>query len=67
MNCPYCNKQINTLTGLQEIEKFRKHLVKCKKYPNRVILPRNEFGDPSVNLTIVSITEALEIRAACGQ
>lgn len=33
MNCPYCNKDIYALTGFQELQKYQKHLRKCKKRP----------------------------------
>jgi len=39
MDCPYCNKVINALTGLQEIQKFQKHLQTCKKHPDRKDCP----------------------------
>lgn len=52
MNCPHCNKKINAFTGLQEIQKFQKHLSKCKKAPH------NEK---------VTFEEALEQRAKSGQ
>lgn len=71
MNCPYCNKQIDAFTGLQELNKFQSHLVKCKKYPNRKVLPAfvDEEGslNKEVNLTCVSQMEALNIRAESGQ
>ena len=71
MNCPYCNKQIEAMTGLQELNKFQSHLIKCKKYPKRHVIPArvNEDGflEKAVNLTCVSQMEALNIRAESGQ
>ena len=69
MNCPYCNKLISAFTGLQEVQKFRSHLVNCKKYPNRKVVLNNEpfAKKKTINLTCVSLNEALEIRAASGQ
>ena len=71
MKCPYCDKAIDAMTGLQELKKFQTHLIKCKKYPKRHVLParRDEDGfmEKAVNLTCVSLTDALEIRAESGQ
>lgn len=71
MNCPYCKKEIYAMTGLQELNKFQAHLVNCKKYPKRHVIPVrvNEGGflERAVNLTCVSQTEALEIRHDSGQ
>ena len=71
MNCPYCNKEVYGLTGLQELQKFNKHLRKCKKYPDRVVIPASidESGQlqKPVNATSVSLLDALEIRANSGQ
>ena len=65
MDCPYCSKEINAWTGLQEVQKFQKHLIKCKKNPHRRV-----YKSDSVETTIVahaSLEDALEIRAASGQ
>ncbi len=70
MNCPYCKKYIYALTGLQELQKFQKHLINCKKNPNRKIVNNSdypEFGPKTINLTSCSIKEALNIRAESGQ
>jgi len=59
------------MTGFQELNKFQSHLVKCKKYPNRKVLPafvdEDGFLNRPVNLTRVSQMEALNIRAESGQ
>lgn len=67
MNCPYCNKQINAMTGFQEVVKFKNHLIKCKKYSDRKEVPNNDFGDRKINITCVSLSNALEIRANSNQ
>ena len=62
MNCPYCKRKINGFTGLQEVQKFQKHLNKCKKNPKRLL---NNMG---YNKTVyTSLEEALTIRAESGQ
>ena len=33
MNCQFCGKDIYGMTGLQEIQKYQKHLRKCRKNP----------------------------------
>jgi hypothetical protein len=71
MNCPYCKKEINAMTGFQELNKFQNHLHSCKKYPKRNVTPAfvDEDGilQKPVNLTYVSQMEALNIRAESGQ
>lgn len=71
MQCPYCNKSIEAMTGFQELNKFQSHLNSCKKYPKRNILPafvdEHGFLNKAVNLTRVSQLEALNIRAESGQ
>lgn len=68
MNCPHCDKQINGMTGLQELQKFHKHLHKCKKNPNRVVM-KVEAENGSTKLTIgrQTMMDALNIRADSGQ
>lgn len=34
MECPHCKKDIYGMTGLQELQKFQKHLRSCRKNPN---------------------------------
>lgn len=66
MNCPYCQKTINAFTGLQELQKFEKHLRRCRKNPNNIVLSDG-------HKTVVTPTrpqdmnDALDIRAASGQ
>ena len=67
MNCPHCNKVIYGMTGLQELNKFRAHLRRCKKYQTGDLYERDgriraDAGDrPSDLMT------ALEQRAESGQ
>lgn len=58
MNCPYCNKVINAMTGLQELDKFQKHLKKCKKY----VKVDGGYFAPHENME-----QALEVRHESGQ
>jgi hypothetical protein len=69
MNCPYCNKSIEAITGFQEVKKFQDHLPKCKKNPNRVVKTLvDEYGQlKEINCTTSSLKEALNIRAESGQ
>lgn len=53
------------MTGLQEIQKFQKHLIKCKKNPNRKTVKRGY--DETTIVTNVSMADALRIRAESGQ
>lgn len=65
MNCPYCNKRIEGITGLQEVTKFQKHLSSCKKNPNRnqlVVMP-----DGAIKVSLPTLLEALKIRSESGQ
>jgi hypothetical protein len=64
MNCPYCNKEINGLTGLQELQKFQKHLRTCKKKDKPVIAPNGSLVDACESTDMLS---ALNIRANSGQ
>jgi hypothetical protein len=66
MNCPYCHKIINAWTGLQELQKFQKHLRRCRKNPGNVVL---SDGHKTVVTPVEDqgLREALEIRAASGQ
>ena len=67
MNCPYCNRDIYGMTGLQELQKFQKHLRKCKKY--RLVTERGGDGR-KVTKEVDKPTDmmtALEIRAGSGQ
>lgn len=65
LNCPFCNKEVYGITGLQEVKKFQKHLRTCRKNPNRFV--SNHDG---IEVTIVaksSLSDALAIRAESGQ
>ena len=66
MNCPFCKREIYAMTGLQEIQKFEKHLVKCKKNPKRKTIVTEE-GNIEVFVPYTHMMEALEIRANSGQ
>jgi hypothetical protein len=64
MNCPHCGKAIHAFTGLQELQKFQKHLNKCRKNPDNHITD----GRTSVPLgKRYSLTDALNVRAKSGQ
>lgn len=66
MECPFCKKEIYGLTGLQELQKFQKHLDKCKKNPKRqsVVTPA---GDIKPHTPRTDMNEALQIRHDSGQ
>lgn len=66
MNCPYCNKRIHGFTGLQEIQKFNKHLARCRKNPNNITITdgRKTVVTPKQHQTI---NDALTIRHESGQ
>ncbi len=66
MNCPYCNRRIEAMTGLQELQKFQKHLNKCKKSPHSQIVV-DEDGDFKIKENAVDMGKALEIRHNSGQ
>ena len=66
MNCPYCNKLVHGMTGLQEIQKFQKHLKTCKKNPTRHSYMDAEGKIKYINNT-VDMIDALNIRANSGQ
>lgn len=66
MKCPHCNKEMYGMTGLQELQKFHKHLPKCRKNPanENVITPDGSIEKREDNSTMY---DALEQRAASGQ
>lgn len=66
MNCPYCNRRIDAFTGLQELQKFERHLGKCRKNPNNMVL---SDGKKTVIAAkrCQNLNDALEIRAESGQ
>lgn len=66
MNCPYCNRHVFGMTGLQEAQKFAKHLATCRKNPNNIVL---SDGNHSAVQPVrrQNLLDALEIRAESGQ
>lgn len=66
MNCPFCNKQINAMTGLQELQKFTKHLRTCKKNPSIQVLatPKGDIIEMRKKPTLF---DSLNIRHDSGQ
>lgn len=66
MNCPYCTKTVYGFTGLQEAKAFEKHLRRCRKNPNNIVMTdgRRTVVTPKCPQTL---TDALEIRANDGQ
>lgn len=70
MNCPFCKRKINGMTGLKEIVKFQKHLVNCKENPKRKMVVNNEYGEGKLFINVTpfpSMEEALKIRNDSGQ
>lgn len=78
MNCPYCNKRIDAFTGLQELQKFEKHLRKCRKNPANAKVPviaavpdNPTTAQAALVVRTVrrkqTMADALEIRAESGQ
>jgi hypothetical protein len=69
MNCPYCQRHIYGLTGLIELQKFEKHLRRCRKNPANKVL--RVGGDHKGKTIVISgkqdIRDALQIRADSGQ
>lgn len=66
MECPFCKKEIYAMTGLQEIQKFEKHLKTCRKNPKRKVVV-TESGDLAIEVRPTGMLEALQIRADSGQ
>lgn len=66
MKCPYCEREIFGMTGLQELQKFHKHLPKCKKNPNNKTLVNTE-GELVKVTDKSTITDALKLRHESGQ
>lgn len=66
MNCPFCQKRIFGMTGLQEAQAFRKHLPKCRKNPNNVSL-----SDGKRRVTVADreyhLMDAVKLRSESGQ
>lgn len=64
MNCPYCEKRVHGFTGLQEAQKFQKHLNKCRKNPANHI----SDGVETVRLgKTFTLMDALNVRSKSGQ
>lgn len=66
MECPYCKKDIFGFTGLQELQKFHKHLPKCSKNPERIPVVTVD-GKLAKKKVYPSMMDALELRAKSGQ
>lgn len=66
MNCHYCAKNVFGWTGLQELQAFNKHLLKCRKNPNNIVL---SDGRKTAITPIKQqhIGDALNIRHESGQ
>lgn len=66
MNCPHCNKIIDAMTGFQEASKFQKHLGKCRKNPNNIVL---SYGNNKVTVSLKeeSLFDALKLRSDSNQ
>jgi 2-C-methyl-D-erythritol 4-phosphate cytidylyltransferase len=66
MNCPYCKKTVYGLTGLQEAQAFTKHLRRCRKNPNNIVISDGNRTAVTPK-RVQGLVEALEIRAGAGQ
>ena len=66
MNCPYCNKRVLGLTGLEELQAFQKHLNRCPKKPKAVTVEQRP-GVVKVTHRKFNMNDALELRAKSGQ
>jgi hypothetical protein len=66
MNCPYCDRVINAWTGLQELQKFQKHLGKCRKNPANFPLPLRG-GRRLISPSCPTMNDALILRHESGQ
>lgn len=66
MNCPYCKRKVNGLTGLVEAQKFCRHLAVCRKNPNNIVIRdgRRVAVTPKREQTL---QDALQIRHDSGQ
>lgn len=67
MKCPNCNKEIYGMTGWQEIQKFQKHLLKCRKNPNRIVCKDKDTGNTTTITYGIGLDDALRLRAESGQ
>jgi hypothetical protein len=66
MNCPYCKQAVYGMTGFQEVQAFEKHLRRCRKNPNNIVL-RDGKRAAVVPIKPQSVMDALNIRADSGQ
>lgn len=66
MNCPYCQRTIWAFTGLQELQKFEKHLARCRKNPANIVLTDGIRTVVTPKLG-QNLNDALRIRAKSGQ
>lgn len=68
MNCPYCARKIGRPldTGLVEVQKFQRHLARCRKNPNNVTLTDGKRWAVTP-IRHQSIQEAMDIRSKSGQ
>jgi hypothetical protein len=66
MNCPYCQKTIAGFTGLLEAQRFQKHLGKCRKNPNNVVLS-DGVRTVVTPLSRQTLQDAVQIRNDSGQ
>ena len=67
MNCTYCKKLVYGMTGLQEIQKFQKHMRTCKESPRRHAYVDEETGKTKYINDPVDMIDALYMRAESGQ
>lgn len=66
MNCPYCRVMLNGLTGLRELQKFQRHLRRCRKNPANIMLTDGR-RTVVVPCGRQDLGEALKIRYESGQ
>lgn len=66
MNCPYCNRVINAWAGLQELQKFQRHLPKCRKNPANIAI-RDGRRTAVTPMREQTMADALNIRHDSGQ
>ncbi len=75
MDCPYCQRDIYGMTGLQELMKFNRHLGKCRKNPNNMVVPKGFViknpvtgkGETVFPKRSQNLGDALKIRHDSGQ
>lgn len=71
MKCPFCDTEINGISGLQEIKAFMEHLnsrTGCKKNPKRdVFVNLGNKSKKIIHIEPTDMAEALEIRAKSRQ